>query len=102
VQDPHPRRHRNQFDPEPYERELVGIVEAILAADALDARSLDRIVKGHPKDGRGLFSRSEIIAGFRRFAPLRSWSVGESEFVARMRMRPVRTQSGVTPVTVLT
>ena len=100
--DPHPRRHRNQFDPDPYERELVGIVEAILAADQLDARALDRIAKNFPKDGKGLFSRSEIIAGFRRFAPGRSWAVDDLAFIERLRMRPVRTQSGVTPVTVLT
>jgi elongator complex protein 3 len=102
VLDPHPRRHRNQFDPDPYERELVGIVEAILAADQLDARALDRIAKNFPKDGKGLFSRSEIIAGFRRFAPGRSWAVDDLAFIERLRMRPVRTQSGVTPVTVLT
>ncbi|MFQ5418565.1 MAG: tRNA uridine(34) 5-carboxymethylaminomethyl modification radical SAM/GNAT enzyme Elp3, partial [Myxococcota bacterium] len=100
--DPHPRRHRNAFDPTPYERELVAIVEAILAAPALDDRVLDRIAKKHPRDGAGLFSRSEIIAGFRRFAPERGWSVDEARFVERLRLRPVRTQSGVTPVTVLT
>jgi elongator complex protein 3 len=102
VPDSHLRRHRNAFDPAPYERELVGIVEEILATPELDARVLDRIAKNHPKDGKGLFSRSEIIAGFRRFALRRSWGVDEADFVERLRMRPVRTQSGVTPVTVLT
>jgi elongator complex protein 3 len=102
VPDTHLRRHRNAFDPTPYERDLVGIVEEILAAPEVDDRVLDRIAKNHPKDGKGLFSRSEIIAGFRRFAPQRSWNVDEAEFVERLRMRPVRTQSGVTPVSVLT
>jgi len=102
VCDPHLRRHQNAFDPAPYEHELVGIVEEILATPELDARALDRIAKNHPKDGRGLFSRSEIIAGFRHFALRRSWDVDEADFVERIRMRPVRTQSGVTPVTVLT
>jgi elongator complex protein 3 len=102
VCDPHLRRHQNAFDPAPYERELVGIVEEILAAPELDARALDRIAKNHPKEGKGLFSRSEIIAGFRHFALRRSWDVDEADFVERIRMRPVRTQSGVTPVTVLT
>jgi elongator complex protein 3 len=102
VSDPHLRRHQNAFDPAPYERELVGIVEEILASPELDTRALDRIAKNHPKDGKGLFSRSEIIAGFRHFAWRRSWDVDEADFVERLRMRPVRTQSGVTPVTVLT
>jgi len=102
VSHPNPDRHRNDFDPTPYERELVGIVEGILAAPDLDARALDRIVKLHPKDGVGLFSRSEIIAGFRHFGRERSWSVDPVDFIERLRMRPIRTQSGVTPVTVLT
>jgi len=102
VSHPNPDRHRNSFDPTPYESELVGIVEGILAATDLDARALDRILKQHPKDGVGLFSRSEIIAGFRHFGPGRSWQVDSVEFVERLRMRPIRTQSGVTPVTVLT
>jgi len=102
VRDPHLLRHQNVFDPTPYERELVGIVEEILAAPELDSRTLHRIARNHPKDGRGLFSRSEIIAGFRCFAASRSWDVDEADFVDRLRMRPVRTQSGVTPVTVLT
>jgi elongator complex protein 3 len=59
-------------------------------------------VRRHPKDGRGLFSKGEIIAGFRRFAPEHGWASLETDFVARLRMRPVRTLSGVTPVTVLT
>jgi elongator complex protein 3 len=102
VPDSHRRRHRNAFDPTPYERDLVGIIEEILAAPEFDAHGLDRIAKNHPKDGKGLFSRSEIIAGFRCFAPRHSWDVDEADFVERLRMRPVRTQSGVTPVTVLT
>jgi len=102
VARPNLARHRNAFDPDPYEGELVAIVDAILREEAVDGRTLDRILKQHPKDGRGLFSRSEIIAGFRRFAPRRSWPVDPVAFVERLRMRPVRTQSGVTPVTVLT
>ncbi len=60
---------------------------------------LDRIVRRHPKAGRGMFSKSEIIAGFRAFV---ADAGAEAEFVRRLRMRPVRTLSGVTPVTVLT
>jgi elongator complex protein 3 len=97
-----PRRSPAAFDPEPHERDLVAIVGEIASARDLDACALDRILKRHPKDGRGLFSRSEIIAGFRHFARGRDWGVGDDAFVESLRLRPVRTQSGVTPVTVLT
>jgi elongator complex protein 3 len=110
------RRRPRRFDPALHERELRAILDEIAALPeesvagdgcapgALDARRLDRIVKRHPKRGRGLFSKSEILAGYRHFAAsgTASWEVGESELAARLRLRPVRTLSGVTPVTVLT
>ncbi len=94
-----PRTSRAEFDPAPHRAALCAIIDAVLRDPGLDARSLDRIVRRHPKHGRGLFSKSEIIAGFRAFerAP-----ADEAEFVRRLRLRPVRTLSGVTPVTVLT
>ncbi len=95
-------RHARAFDPRDHERELVAILEDVARADELDDRALDRILKRHPRDGRGLFSRSQLLAGFRRFAPGRDWPMDEGELAARLRLRPVRTLSGVTPVTVLT
>ncbi len=92
-------QHRNDFDPAPYARELARIIEAIEAEPRLDARGLDRILRRHPKDGRGLFARSEVLAGFRR---LRPGDPAEAAFAERLRLRPVRSLSGVTPVTVLT
>src|SRR5262245_49686432 len=94
-----PRTARAEFDPAPHRAALCAIIEAVLRDPVLDARGLDRIVRRHPKDG-GLFSKSEIIAGFRAFAGAQPGD--ESEFVRRLRLRPVRTLSGVTPVTVLT
>src|SRR5262245_3864867 len=95
-----PRTARADFDPAPHRAALCAIIEAVLRAPELDAAGLDRIVRRHPKHGRGLFSKSEIIAGFRAFSGARASD--EAEFVSRLRLRPVRTLSGVTPVTVLT
>ena len=96
-----PRRRPVAFDPRPHERELSAILHEVARAPRLDPRTLDRIVKRHPRAGAGLFSKSEIIAGFRAFGAPGS-SLSEAEFLERLRMRPVRTLSGVTPVTVLT
>ena len=93
------RRRRRSFDPAPHRRVLTALIDEIAAAGALDARGLDRIVRRHPKRG-GVFSKSEIIAGFRAFGG--AGALSEDRFVARLRLRPVRTLSGVTPVTVLT
>lgn len=89
------------FDPTAYAPQLIAIVRAVLAAQTWSAKTLDAILKQHPKDGKGFFARSELIAGYRRFAAQEGWDC-EAEFLERIRLRPVRTQSGVTPVTVLT
>lgn len=97
------RGPRPRFDPAPHERELAAIlsaVAAVAAADALDDRALDRLLKRHPKEGRGLFSRSELIAGARHLGP--RLALDAASLVERLRLRPVRSASGVTPVTVLT
>jgi elongator complex protein 3 len=92
-------RHATEFEPAPYARELAAIVREIAAAPELDARGLDRILKRYPKRGRGFFSRSEILAGLRQLAPE---GVDAAACAERLRLRPVRTLSGVTPVAVLT
>jgi elongator complex protein 3 len=89
-------RHREPFDPEPYAGPLAAILDAIAARPGLEARELDRILRRHPKDGRGLFSRSELLAGLRLLRP------DQPELARGLRLRPVRSLSGVTPVTVLT
>jgi elongator complex protein 3 len=94
------RAPRAEFDPAPHRAALCAIIDAVRGETELDARRLDRIVRRHPKHGSGLFSKSEIIAGFRAFAD--APAADAAEFVRRLRMRPVRTLSGVTPVTVLT
>lgn len=90
------------FDPAPYRQDLVAIVREIGALDASDERGLDAVLRRYPRDGRGFFSRAEIIAGYRAFAREEAFELDERAFVARVRRRPVRSQSGVTPLTVLT
>lgn len=98
--------HAHRFDPTPHRAKLVSIVRAIEALPdphgVLEPASIDRILRDHPRDGRGFFSRSEIIAGFRAFAEDESFALSDRAFVRRIQLRPVRTQSGVTPLTVLT
>jgi len=102
VPEPTVRRPRKEFDPTPHRRELVAIIDEIAGESDLDSRALDQILKKYPRDGTGFFSRSEIIAGFRRFGSTRQGGLDEEVFVERLRLRPIRTLSGVTPVTVLT
>ena len=79
---------------------LVQVLQFDLAG--LDPRSLDRLVRRQARRGGGLFRKSEIIAGFRGLGGAERFGGSEDEFVASLRLRPVRSLSGVTPVTVLT
>ncbi len=90
---------RFSFEPEEHAAELDAIIGAIESASRFEARDLDDLLRRHPKNGRGFFSKSELIRGYRA---LRPDSAGEQTFVDRVRMKPVRTRSGVAPVTVLT
>ena len=96
------RRRVQEFDPAEHERELGPLIHALAPLESLEPRTLDRLVKRHPKRGHGLFRKSEIIAGFRGLGGEARFGTTEATFVARLRLRPVRTLSGVTPVTVLT
>lgn len=95
------------FEPADYREPLLAISNAFAAlltergvSAPLPAAAIDRVLRRHPKDGRGVFSRAELVAGFRALAS--ELALGVEQLVAAVRMRPVRTQSGVTPVTVLT
>jgi elongator complex protein 3 len=109
------RKRVDAFDPQPYRSELVGIVrdvEALLAdrdeqtlaqsGVALSEREVDRILKRWPRDGNAFFSRSQLVEGYRAFAQDEGFSIDAQEFSDAVRMRRVRSLSGVTPVTVFT
>jgi elongator complex protein 3 len=91
-----------QFQPEEHERELLAIIEAVESLEEMRSRDLDRLLRRYPKNGRGMFSKSELIAGFRHLAERNGWEETRNRFIERVRMKPVRSLSGVTPVTLLT
>ena len=96
-----------RFDPYAHRAPLLAVLRELAPLLAggepgpLPNAALHRVLRRHPKDGRGLFSRSQLIAGFRAFAREAGLDQDEARFLERMQLRPVRTQSGVTPVTVL-
>lgn len=84
---------------EPYRAELLAILQAVVEDPT--AR-LDKILKRYPKDGTGLFRRDELIHAYTQWAGVDGLPSFDPTVVDRLRRKPVRTQSGVTPVTVLT
>jgi len=90
------------FDPAIHAAALKGALRGLVELDRFDAASLQQVLRRHPRGGTGFFSKSELIRGFRQFAGELGLEMSELEFTERIRMKPIRTASGVAPVTVLT
>lgn len=94
--------YKEPIDLERYREPLVAILNEIVARPDLDRDDLTRILKQHPKDGTGLFRRSDVVLAYRELAGSHGLPAFDPAVLARIRLKPVRTTSGVTPVTVLT
>lgn len=95
------------FDPVPLRAALLPLLRAIEALpdstpEPFTAEIMDPLLRAHPRPGGGFFSRSQLIAGFQAFGAEAAFRFDEARFRRRVQRRPVRTQSGVTPLTVLT
>lgn len=95
------------FDPDPVRGVLLPLLRSIVempdsVPEPIPNEMLEPLLRRFPMPGGGFFSRSQLIAGFRAFAPAAGFRFDETRFRRRVQRRPVRTQSGVTPLTVLT
>ena len=103
------RPRGSDFDARRYHDVLLAIFEAVRAAPHWDADSLPRILAQHPRGDKpasadaenGFFSKIELVTAYKQLT-----AAGELPFerhvLRRLQMKPVRTASGVAPVTVLT
>ncbi len=85
-----------------YHDPLLAILRSAVDTPDLSRRNLDQLLKAHPKDGKGLFSVDELVAAYREFSNAGDLPPFDSAVLERLRLKPVRTRSGVTPLTVLT
>ena len=88
---------------------LRSIFDAVRHAQHWDGHSLSRILAQHPKADKasvaagenGYYSKIDLVQAYKQLT-----STGELPFerhvMRRLQMKPVRTSSGVAPVTVLT
>lgn len=98
------KAQRQSFDPTAHSAEMYAIFQQILAVPESEwnnQQSLRPILVRFPKEGKGLYSKTDLIRGYRHLV-----AEGDMEpdplLMRRIRMKPMRTASGVAPVTVLT
>jgi elongator complex protein 3 len=96
------KKFRPPINVEAYRDPLVAILHEVIELPNLTHKQLIEVLKQHPKDGRGVFSKNDLIQAYRKLAGSDGLPPFDPEIVVRLRAKPIRTMSGVTPVTVLT
>ena len=74
------------FNPKEYADQLRSLIDALATGKAYD-----KVIRSYPKTRSRLFTKAEVIAAFRYFG-----------YDDSMLAKPIRTMSGVVPVTLLT
>ncbi len=82
-------------------RELMQVLARIRAASDWNHKTYLAIVNAHAKETGHLFSKTELLDGYRKLVAM-GWMEPDRELESRLLRKPVRTHSGVAPVTVLT
>lgn len=103
------RPRGRDFDVAQHRETLKSIFDAVRSAQHWDGHSLSRILAQHPRADKasveagenGYYSKIDLVHAYKQLT-----SAGELPFerhvMRRLQMKPVRTSSGVAPVTVLT
>lgn len=90
---------------EQHREPLLAILRAVIAAPNLSYADLYQLLRQHLKvtpEGRRFFAKDELIAAYRAFTASGDLPPFDPAVLERLRLKPVRTTSGVTVITVLT
>ena len=83
-----------------YSPEQLALARTVLE-EVRGGRRLDRSLRSHPSANGELLAKHMLIAAYKQLVESGEWPE-DPELLSRIRMKPVRTLSGVTTVTVLT
>lgn len=103
------RPHGRDFDIPAHRETLLRIFDAVRSAAEWDEDAIMRILAQHPKANKaslpngesGFYSKIELVLAYKELTAAGVFPF-ERETLRRLQMKPVRTASGVAPVTVLT
>ncbi|MEM1312667.1 MAG: tRNA uridine(34) 5-carboxymethylaminomethyl modification radical SAM/GNAT enzyme Elp3 [Patescibacteria group bacterium] len=92
-----------EFDYTKYRSILIPLLQEIDKQDNLDSKKLVKILAKYPKDGNKVFSKYQLVVAYKALLKEEDQSiVHNSDLLQKIQMKPVRSISGVTPVTILT
>ena len=92
------------FDAAAHREQLIPLLKIILSAPGrLSSREHQQLMRRYPKPaGEGFYSLANLVDGFRVFAGQDGLPAYDEALLYKLRRKPVRTLSGVTPLTLLT
>ncbi len=92
------------FDAAAHREQLILLLKIILRAPGrLSSREHQQLMRRYPKPaGEGFYSLANLVDGFRVFAGQDGLPAYDETLLYKLRRKPVRTLSGVTPLTLLT
>lgn len=95
---------RYEFEAEAHRERLIPLLKIILQAPGrLSSREHQQLMRRFPKPaGEGFYSLANLVDGWRVFAGQDGLPEFDENLLYKLRRKPVRTLSGVTPLTVLT
>jgi elongator complex protein 3 len=88
-------------DLSPYRDQLMAIIQQVRRARSLTAEEMSQIVRRHPYEGRRTFNKNQLVRAYRGFCE-EGVLPFERDTLRKLQRKPIRTASGVAPVTVLT
>jgi elongator complex protein 3 len=94
--------HRTVIDVNAYREPLIAILREAIADSAFSREKLVKLLKRHLKDGKHFFATDELIFAYRTLAGSFGLPPFDPAVLERLRLKPVRSNSGVAVVTVLT
>jgi elongator complex protein 3 len=96
------RRYKPELDLDAYQDQLVAILHELVVLPDLNRKAVNSVLRRYPKDGTGLFRREDIIRAYRTYSGSYGLPPFDPAMLERIRPKPIRSSSGVTPVTILT
>lgn len=81
---------------------LLPILKELEDKENVSAKELAKIVKKHTKNNGDVFSKEQLVRAYKELAGTHGLKPYNDSLIQHIRMKPVRTGSGVAPITVLT
>ncbi|GIK83673.1 MAG: hypothetical protein BroJett025_02950 [Patescibacteria group bacterium] len=91
-----------KFDYTKHEQQLVPLLLKLQQVETISPKKFAQLIKAFPKSDKTLFSKDEVVMGYRGLAGTHGIKKIDVGILEQIRKKPTRTQSGVAPITVLT